>query len=115
MIQEEIIFPPPFIRPHPYKVFLGVGGWGCIKFGPVDDDHSINMRGWSASRVGHSTFFKCTTSSSRGSFVSYTSKRGDIREKRRAKLRLQGQTIAELCSVFPQDLSLSNRGVSTET
>ena len=28
--------PPPFMRPPtPRRVFSGVGGWGCIKFGPV--------------------------------------------------------------------------------
>ena len=31
-----ILYAPPFYTPPtPRRVFLGVGGWGCIKFGPV--------------------------------------------------------------------------------
>ena len=32
-----ILYPPPpfYTPPTPSRVFLGVGGWGCIKFGPV--------------------------------------------------------------------------------
>ena len=31
-----ILYAPPFYTPStPRRVFLGVGGWGCIKFGPV--------------------------------------------------------------------------------
>ena len=31
-----ILYPPPFYTPPtPRRVFSGVGGWGCIKSGPV--------------------------------------------------------------------------------
>ena len=31
-----ILYAPPFYTPPtPRRVFSGVGGWGCIKFGPV--------------------------------------------------------------------------------
>ena len=32
----EILYAPPFYTPPtPRRVFSGVGGWGCIKIGPV--------------------------------------------------------------------------------
>ena len=35
--RQEFYTPPPFLYapPAPRRVFSGVGGWGCIKFGPV--------------------------------------------------------------------------------
>ena len=42
-----ILYPPPFYTPPtPRRVFSGVGGGGCIKFGPVwkeDDDERLGI------------------------------------------------------------------------
>ena len=33
---RNFIRPPPFYTPPtPRRVFSGVGGWGCMKFGPI--------------------------------------------------------------------------------
>ena len=40
-----ILYPPPpfYTPPTPKRVFLGVGGWGCIKFGPVNLTVLVNF------------------------------------------------------------------------
>ena len=51
-----ILYPPPFYTPPtPRRVFSGVGGWGCIKFGPVFF--------WKISRL-NSAKFSCFSSAS---------------------------------------------------
>ena len=45
-----ILYAPPFYTPPtPRRVFSGVGGWGCIKFGPVKilpANYLCNYLGW---------------------------------------------------------------------
>ena len=40
-----ILYPPPFYTPPtPRRAFSGVGGWGCINFGPVlTHSHSLSL------------------------------------------------------------------------
>ena len=48
-----ILYAPHFYTPPtPRRVFSGVGGWGCIKFGPVRDVEGSDLGELSSFQLG---------------------------------------------------------------
>ena len=42
---QDFYTPPSFIRPPtPRRIFSGVGGWGCIKFGPPNKPYTTPLQ-----------------------------------------------------------------------
>ena len=60
---RNFIRPPPFYTPPtPRRVISGVGGWGCIKFGPasLSSSHFFKPQMWGSGQVGaHNHNLRC--------------------------------------------------------